>query len=178
VFFDRKWFVTSQGNSITRTVSAVQDGNILLYGTTGTNLIKFYQNSTASIEWEILTALWPMGDPIRDKQALKVGIEATLPSGFATFEAFIDSESQQSPAIIFQNSISWINNSNVVIQWQNSGGQNIGWITSSIPSGTDYFLYKYDARMYGKYLGITLMGTNVPFTINGFQLEHELRARF
>jgi len=32
--------------------------------------------------------------------------------------------------------------------------------------------------MYGKYLGITLTGDTVPFTINGFQLEHELRARF
>jgi hypothetical protein len=32
--------------------------------------------------------------------------------------------------------------------------------------------------MYGKYLGVTLTGTTTPFTINGFQLEHELRARF
>lgn len=178
VFFDRKWFITDQGSSITRTVSAVQDGNILLYGTTGTDLVKFYQDATEGIEWEIVSALWPMGDPIRDKQALKVGIEATLPAGFATFNAFIDSESQQSPAIVFQNSISWINNSNVVIQWQNSNGQNIGWTTLFIPSGSDYYLYRYDARMYGKYLGITLTGETTPFTVNGFQLEHELRARF
>ena len=41
-----------------------------------------------------------------------------------------------------------------------------------------YYLYRSDAKMYGKYLGLTLTGTTVPFTINGFQLEHELRARF
>ena len=178
IFFDRKWFFTSQGNSITRTAPAVITGNIIMYGTTGQDLIRFYQDSTAGIEWEVVSALWPMGDPIRDKQALKVGIEATLPAGFAAFDAFIDSESQQSPAIVFQNSIGWVNNSNVVVQWQNSSGQNIGWTMLFIPSGSNYYLYRYDARMYGKYLGITLTGDTTPFTVNGFQLEHELRARF
>jgi hypothetical protein len=38
VFFDRKWFITDQGDTITRTASAVIAGNILLYGTTGSNL--------------------------------------------------------------------------------------------------------------------------------------------
>jgi len=178
VFFDRKWFITSQGNNITRTVSAVQDGNILLYGTTGNNLIKFYQNSTSGIDWEIVSALWPMGDPIRDKQALKVGVEATFGTGFANMEVYIDSESQQSPAILFQNSISWTNNSNNVIPWINTSGTQIGWISISVPGGNSYYLYRYDARMYGKYLGLTLTGDTTPFTINGFQLEHELRARF
>ncbi len=178
IFFDRKWFFTSQGNSITRTASAVISGNILMYGTTGQNLIKFYQDSTTGIEWEVVSALWPMGDPIRDKQALKVGIEATLGTGFADFTAFIDSENQQSNAISFANSIDWINNSSQVVQWTNSSGTSIGWTSSTVTGGSDYYLYKSDAKMYGKYLGITLDGTTTPFTINGFQLEHELRARF
>jgi len=177
VFFDRKWFVTSQGNSITRTVSAVQDGNILLYGTTGTNLIKFYQNSTAGIEWEILTALWPMGDPIRDKQSLKVGIEATLGSASVILGAFIDSENQQSPVIDFSNTVLWLNDQNNPIPWINNSSIVIGWV-GGISATSGYFLYRADAKMYGKYLGITLTGDTVPFTINGFQLEHELRARF
>lgn len=178
IFFDRKWFITDQGSAITRTASAVQAGNIIMYATTGTDLIKFYADSTSGISWELQTALWPMGDPIRDKQALKVGIEATLGSGFADFSAFIDSENQQSPAITFANSIDWINNSNVVVQWTNTSGNPIGWTSSTVTGGTDYYLYRSDAKMYGKYLGITLTGETTPFTINGFQLEHELRARF
>ena len=94
IFFDRKWFFTSQGDTITRTAPAVISGNLIMYGTTGSNLIRFYNDSTDGIEWEISSALWPMGDPIRDKQALKVGIEATLTSGFANFECTIDSENQ------------------------------------------------------------------------------------
>ena len=178
VFFDRKWFFTSQGDTITRTAPAVISGNIIMYGTTGQDLIKFYQNTTSGIDWEVVSALWPMGDPIRDKQALKVGIEATLGAGFADFTAFIDSENQQSPAITFANSIDWINNSSQVVQWTNSSGAFIGWTSTTVSGSTDYYLYKSDAKMYGKYLGITLTGATTPFTINGFQMEHELRARF
>ena len=177
IFFDRKWFITDQGSSITRTVSAVQDGNILLYGTTGTNLIKFYQSSTAGINWEIVTALWPMGDPIRDKQALKLGVEATLGTASVILGAFIDSENQQSPIIDFSNTVLWLNNQNNPIPWTNNSSIVIGWV-GGVSATSGYYLYRADARMYGKYLGITLTGDTVPFTINGFQLEHELRARF
>lgn len=178
VFFDRKWFFTSQGSTIARTASAVITGNITLYGTTGQNLIKFYSDTTTGQDWEVVTALWPMGDPIRDKQALKVGIEATLTSGFANFDCIIDSENQVAPPIEFQNSIDWLNNTNTIIQWTNNNSVTIGWTSNFILGGNNYYLYKSDAKMYGKYLGITLTGDTPPFTINGFQLEHELRARF
>ena len=180
IFFDRKWFFTSQGSTITRTASAVIAGNINMYGTTGQNLIRFYNDSISGIDWEVITALWPMGDPIRDKQALKVGVEATLTSGYAGFSCFIDSENQQSPAITFSNSIAWFNNVGTNIPWINSSGSSvaIGWISNTVLGAGNYYLYRSDAKMYGKYLGLTLTGTSAPFTMNGFQLEHELRARF
>jgi hypothetical protein len=178
VFFDRKWFITSQGSSITRTAPATISGNIIMYGTTGTDLIQFYANNASGINWELETALWPMGDPIRDKQALKVGVEATLGGGFASLQAFIDSENQQSPAIDFANSVFWVNNIGTVIPWINNSSEQIGWTSQGGSVTSGYFLYRSDAKMYGKYLGLTLTGNTTPFTINGFQLEHELRARF
>jgi hypothetical protein len=178
VFFDRKWFVTSQGSTITRTASATLSGNILMYGTTGTDLIEFYSNNTTGINWELETALWPMGDPIRDKQALKVGLEATLGGAFASLQAFIDSENQQSAAIDFANTVFWVNNVGTVIPWINTSNEQIGWTSQGGSVTSGYFLYRSDAKMYGKYLGLTLTGNTTPFTINGFQLEHELRARF
>jgi hypothetical protein len=178
VFFDRKWFVTSQGSTITRTASATLAGNIIMYGTTGTDLIKFYSNTTTGIDWELETALWPMGDPIRDKQALKVGVEATLGGAFASLQAFIDSENQQSAAIDFANTVFWVNNVGTVIPWINNSSQQIGWTSQGGSVTSGYFLYRSDAKMYGKYLGLTVTGNTTPFTINGFQLEHELRARF
>ena len=178
VFFDRKWFLTSQGDEITHTVSSVQSGNIVLYGTTGDDLIRFYKDENTPVDWEVISALWPMGDPIRDKQSLKVGIEGTLTAANIQFLCYIDSENQQSPPISFQNGVIWLNNSSDPISWTNNSSIVISWISQFIQGADNYFLYRSDAKMYGKYLGLTLTGTTVPFTINGFQLEHELRARF
>jgi len=176
-FFERKWFFTNQLTDAYFVVPAVKDGFLNLYGTTGNNLYQFYEDAENPVNVEIVTALLPMGDPIRDKQALKVGIEATLGSEPIVLEATVDSERQVSPPIVFQNSILWINNSLQTVDWTNSLGIILSWITAQ-SGGAGYFLYKSDAKMYGKYLGMTITSTATPFTINGFEYEHELRARF
>ena len=91
--------------------------------------------------------------------------------------AFVDSENQQSPAITFQNTVLWINNLGNPINWVNNLSQVVSWLGPA-SSGAGYFLYKSDAKMFGKYLGMTITSTSTPFTINGFEFEHELRARF
>ena len=177
VFFERKWFFTNQLTDGYFVIPGVKNGFLNLYGSTGTNLYQFYEDTENPVEVNIETALLPMGDPIRDKQALKIGIEATLGEAPIILQAFVDSESQQSPAIDFANSVQWINNSAAVIDWTNSSSTIIGWVSGLSP-GAGYYLYKSDAKMYGKYLGMTITSEATPFTINGFQFEHELRARF
>lgn len=176
-FFERKWFLTNQLTDTYFVVPAVKSGLLNLYGTTGTDLYQFYSNSTDGVSIDIQTALLAMGDPIRDKQALKFGIEATLGTIPVLLTAFVDSENNQSPAITFANSILWTNNVGQFIDWTNNVGTIISWLgVASIGSG--YYLYRSDAKMYGKYLGLTVTADAAPFTINGFQFEHELRARF
>jgi len=176
-FFERKWFFTNQLTDVYFVVPAVKDGFLNLYGTTGNNLYQFYEDAANAVGVEIETALLPMGDPIRDKQALKIGIEATLGNVPILLTAYVDSESQQSPAIDFANTIFWVNNSLQTIDWTNNLSQVVGWITGT-SAGAGYYLYKSDAKMFGKYLGMTITSNATPFTINGFQFEHELRARF
>ena len=176
-FFERKWFFTSQLTDSYFVVPAVKSGFLNLYGTTGNNLYQFYEDPQNPVEVDIETALLPMGDPIRDKQALKIGIEATLGNVPILLTAYVDSESQQSPQIDFANTIFWINDSLQNIDWINDSLQVIGWLAGISP-GAGYYLYRSDAKMYGKYLGLTITSTATPFTINGFQFEHELRARF
>jgi hypothetical protein len=176
-FFERKWFFTNQLTDTYFVVPGVKDGFLNLYGTTGNNLYQFYEDADNPVNVEIVTALLPMGDPIRDKQALKIGIEATLGDEPIILEATVDSERQVSPPIIFQNSIFWTNNSLQNVDWTNTLGNILSWITSQ-SGGAGYFLYKSDAKMYGKYLGMTITSDATPFTINGFEYEHELRARF
>ena len=143
-----------------------------MYGTNGTNLLKFYGNTTATISSKIQTALDPMGDPIRDKQALKIGIEATLTQG-GTLEVTVDSETSSSPPYTLSNYVQWLNNFGNAIPWANATSTVINW-----GSNTGFVLYKTDAQQWGKYLGMTITSTSPGFTINGLEYEHELRARF
>jgi hypothetical protein len=172
VFFDKKWFITSQG-TFKYATSVPYLGIIYLYGTDGTNLVKCYANSTASISTTLLTALWPMQDTIRTKQALKFGIEATLTLS-GTINVTVDSETGSSPVYsLTNNSLGWINNAKAQVPWQNNSSQTIGWLTAS-----GYALYKSDASQYGKYLGLTVTSNSPAMVYNTFEMEHELRTRF
>ena len=172
VFFEKKWFITSQG-SLTYVTSAPVGGLINLYGVADKALYRLYGNSTASINSTIKTALMPMNDPIRTKQALKFGIEATLIQA-ATLSVTVDSESGSSPTYTLTNaSVNWLNNSGQVVPWINNSGTTIAWLASS-----GYYLYKSDAQQYGKYLGLTMTSSDPAFVVNTFEFEHELRVRF
>jgi hypothetical protein len=171
VFFEKKWFVTSQG-SLTYITSVPLAGLINLYGTTGTDLLRLYSNTSGNVASTIRTALMPMGDSIRTKQALKFGIEATL-SNVAVLNVTVDSETGSSPTYTLDNSVIWYNNSQATIGWQNNSNVTIGWLSSN-----GYALYKSDAQQYGKYLGLTLTSNSAGFIVNTFEFEHELRVRF
>jgi hypothetical protein len=174
VFFDKKWFLTSQG-TLTHVTSAPLAGGIALYGTGGTNLVKLYSNTTANISSNVQTALWPLTDIIRDKQALKFGVEATLTTP-GTISVTVDSQNNSSPVYTFTNTEVWQNNSYQAISWSNNSNQIIDWYGFVGTQG--YYLYKSDAQQYGKYIGLTITSPTPNFTINTFELEYELRARF
>ena len=171
VFFEKKWFITSQG-SLTYITSVPLSGLINLYGTTGTELYRLYSDSSGNVASTIRTALMPMDDPIRTKQALKFGIEATL-NNASTISVTVDSEAGSSPVYTLDNRVIWYNNSLAAIPWQNNSSATIGWITSN-----GYALYKSDAQQYGKYLGLTITSNSAGFVYNTFEFEHELRVRF
>lgn len=171
VFFDKKWFLTSQG-SLDYVVSLPVAGLINLYGVDDKDFYKLYNSSTATISSMIQTALSPMQDTIRTKQALKFGVEAILDQG-ATFTITVDSEMGSSPAYTLANFAQWINNASQIIPWINNSSVVIGWVTTN-----SYFLYKSDAQQYGKYLGLTLTSSDPGFVVSTFEMEHELRVRF
>lgn len=172
VFFEKKWFFTSADNELKFVTSAPLGGRINLYGTNGNSCVQLYSNATANISSYVQTSLNPMKDPIRTKQALKVGVEATLTNA-AEITVTVDSETGSSPPVLLGQFIDWINNLSIVIPWTNNSSTVIGWY-----GGGGYALYKTDAKQYGKYLGMTVTSSNPAFVINGFEYEHELRVRF
>ena len=173
VFFEKKWFLTSQG-ALDYITSVPTAGVIRLYGTAGSSLFRLYANSTANVATMIQTALMPMGDPIRTKQALKFGIEAQLQASSTLFVS-VDNEqgTGATGAYTVDNTVTWLNNYYQPVTWQNNSLQTVGWETAY-----GYALYKSDAQQYGKYLGLTINSNSAGYTVNTFEFEHELRARF
>ena len=173
VFFEKKWFFTSQGDSLKLITSVPSSGQIYLVGTDGTNFYQMYGNSTAAISSTVSSALMSMGDPIRDKQALKFGIEATATnSSVVTVSTTVDSEKGSSPAYTLSSGVNWVNNNFTIIPWVNNSNATVYWTTSG------YTLLKSDAQQWGKYLGLTISSSSPNFVINGMEFEHEMRARF
>jgi len=171
VFFEKKWFFTSQGDSLQYVVSAPFQGVINLYGVDSKALYKLYGGGSANVSSTVQTALLPMSDPIRDKQALKIGIEATLTYS-GSLSVTVDSEVGSNPAYTLSSLASWTNYLGNTIPWTNNSSATIGWTNGG------YNLYKTDAEQWGKYLGQTVTATIPGIVIHGFQFEHELRARF
>jgi len=172
VFFDKKWFITSQG-TINPVAGSPVGGILKLFGVSGKNLYTMYQNATAPVNSTVQTALWLLTDPIRDKQALKLGVEATLTNG-GSINLTVDSESNSSPTYVLSNTSDWNNNSGTIIPWKNNANATINWLSGS----AGYYLYKSDAQQWGKYIGYTMTSNSSGFTYNTFELEFELRARF
>jgi hypothetical protein len=172
LFFEKKWFFTSNGNNLKYVTSAPLAGKINLYGTDGTSCVRLYADATSPINSYVQTSLNPMKDPIRTKQALKVGIEATLTNA-AEITVTVDSESGSSTPVLLGELVNWINNYSNVITWVNNSSAVISWY-----GGGGYTLYKTDAKQWGKYLGMTVTSSDANFIINGFEYEHELRVRF
>jgi len=173
VFFEKKWFITSQNNSLAYITSVPVLGKIGLYGTDGKTLYRLYNDSSNTIASIVQTALLPMDDNIRTKQALKIGIEGTNTNAAANLNVTVDSEAGSSPTVVLTSTVGWQNNASQIVQWANATGTIIGWTT------TGYSLFKSDAKQYGKYLGMTIQSSSTPgFVYNGFEFEHELRVRF
>jgi len=171
VFFEKKWFITSQG-AISYVTSVPVSGTINLYSNISTGLYRMYASSTSAIASTIRTALLPMGDNIRTKQALKFGIEVSANAG-SGITVTTDSETSSSPSVTLFNSATWINNLGVAVSWINNSSQAVIWTL-----GGNYYLYKSDAQQYGKYLGLTVTTTAPGLVFNTFEFEHELRVRF
>ena len=118
-----------------------------------------------------------MGNVIRDKQALKWGVEAILGSTFGNnLNVVVDSETTSAPSTAVNNFtyVTWTNNSGVTVPWVNNSIATVYW--GNPISG--YYLYKYDAQMWGKYIGLTITSTSPNYIISGMQYETELRAKF
>ncbi len=169
VFFDSKWFFTSQG-SLTFISPASINGVLSLWGTTGTDVTPLYSNTTATIATTIQTGLYALDNPIFDKQMNRAGLEYT-PSVASTVQLQVDTEvASQVQTLTGSNSLIWYNNSGVEIDWRNNLNQEIDWFSTGFLLVSDYF------DIVGKYIGFTVTCNDPALVVNGILCEYEQRA--
>jgi hypothetical protein len=170
VFFDGKWFLTSQGDSLRFVSPATIDGVLSLWGTSGTDLRMLYADSEASIESMMQTGLYDLGNPIFDKQTITAGVEYTAPAA-ASLTLQVDTESDTVAVnSAAGSSLTWYNASGNEITWENNAAQEITWIT------TAFLLDYFPASVVGKYLGATVTSSSPQLVLNGTLIEYVRRA--
>ena len=173
IFFEKKWFLTSQGDAVSHMAPLSYAGRQEIYAANGDQLIEFYTDSKDQIATTIQTALLSMDDPIRTKQALKFGIEAISGYNGTVLDVTVDSERGSSQTYVLADSVDWLNLLGNTVPWVNNSNNEIAWIYSS-----GYTLFKSDAAQWGKYLGLTVTSNSAGTVYNTFEFEHELRVRF
>jgi hypothetical protein len=170
VFFDNKWFFTSQGDSLSFIAPASIDGVLSLWGTSGTDLRMLYADSSAPIDAMLQTGLYDIGNPIFTKQVITAGIEYTAPAAASlTFQ--VDTESQTTSVNSTTGSVlTWYNDSGNEIDWRNDTNQEITWVA------TAFLLDYFPAAIGGKYLGSTVTSSSPMLVINGILMEFVKQA--
>ncbi len=169
VFFDGKWFLTSQG-ALTYVSPASINGVLSIWGTTGTDIRPLYSNTTATIATTIQTGLYDLGNPIFDKQINRAGLEYTAP-GIASMTLEVDTEENvQQQTLTGGNQLIWFNNSGQQIVWVNNGNNTITWLA------TGFLLLSAFYDLVGKYLGFTVTSNSPGVAVNGILSEYQQRA--
>jgi hypothetical protein len=168
VYFNKKWFVTSQSGSLT-TMATSHSAADALYAVDTSSIYKVFGNTTASISQKIQTALWDFGDFIPNKQSLRIGVEGTLPATAGSVTATCDTEvGSVSPSVPFAQafSMTWYNSGGSVFSWLNSLGAGFTWLIGG------YVWFQGDVETTGHYLGITVTSNTAVNVYNGLQLQY------
>lgn len=170
LLFDGKWFLTSQGDSLSVIAPASINGVPSLWGTSGTDVRQLYSNTTATIATTMITGLYDLGNPIFDKQLIRAAVEWTAPT-LATITVQLDTETiSERNSFASDSAILWTNNSDQPIVWVNTATQTIAWLSNSFVVADGSF------ALVGKYLGATITANYPGIVINGTLMEYARRA--
>jgi hypothetical protein len=145
-FNGKKWFITSQGNSLAAltTASTLASGMNLTFATSASDITQILSNATAPVAFTLRTALSHHGNPLQRKKTIRGGWAITGgSSNTITVEMDSDEASQ-------------------------SGSQSI------IAAFFAYFFANNPGNVSGRYLGATITGSApVGLTVTNVGIEYQ-----
>jgi len=171
VYFDKKWFVASQGSTLRFIWTVSISGVDTLFGSDGQNVYQCFGNTSGNVSWKMVSKLFDDQVPYQDKQVTKFGVECTLPATVSQLTASMDSESQsQSYTLATTSYATWVNNSGATVLWTNNSSSVVSWLA------TGYTWFRQDVSMIGHYYGVTVTSTTPSFLIQGMMWQFEKRS--
>lgn len=169
--WDNKWWFSNYG-AITILIPVILDDVSTIFAYKGNKLYKLFSRTDRAGTSKFMTALWPMEDPLQDKQVIRAGVEVKMTSVTSQLQLSADTPNISIP---LQNtaafgSVSWINDSNSIIQWQNNALSVVTWFTGQ------FLLYSGSAPGgYGKYVGLS-GSWQAQYTLQGCYMDYKLGA--
>ena len=184
VFFNNKWFVTSQGNDLTL-ISGEENGGLQnLYGSDGTNLYQLFQNATGLVPWKMQGAYLDQKDASVTKEVNAFGFEMDIGQVNGTVTFTLDVLQNDAPYYDTQafdinvtGYATWINNAGNIATWQNNALATIPWLVNS------YFMQMQDTSInggtiFGKYFGCTMQSSDVTGSISSMMARYIYREQW
>lgn len=171
MYWDNKWWFANFG-AVTILVPVTITGVQVLYGYVGNKLYQLFSRTDQAPPFAFQTALWPMEDPIQDKQVIRAGIEVQFTTLTAPLALSADSVNGNTPmpSVSTVGFVSWINNNGNIVSWKNNSSDIVNWFTGQ------FLLFDSSAPgMYSKYVGMSGSGQG-QLTLGGVYMDYKLGA--
>lgn len=171
-YMNKKWFVISQGNSLSFISTVVINGITETFATSGADVTQIIQDENVDVNIILRTALTAHGNPVQSKRTTRYAI-AQLVTANNSLTLLVESENN-SQTIGYNTVLNtqWTNNAGQVVQWQNNSSANVNFF------GPGYIYQTGQATVSGAYLGATLSGSVSNYALNAIMLEFEMRNLF
>lgn len=177
-FMNKKWFVMSQGNSLSFIATVKTTLINETFATSGDDVTQIVEDTSGMISIKLSTSLTSHKQPYMAKRSYRYGIAQT--TGADNNLQFLI-ESERNTITIGYNIVNFL-------QFINAGGQNINFVNNTGNpinfTGGGGFLYIAGnpsaelGSVSGTYLGMTIQGTVTQFSLNSLMLEYEATTAF
>lgn len=175
-FADKKWYTISQGNSLAFIVNGITGSMFKAYGTSGQDITPLLADANTAVAITLQTSLTSNGEPMIGKTFGRCAVAQSV-GNTSTLNLLIQSENTISASINYSisNVLNFVNNSGGALQFINAGGGNLNFITNAAG-----FFYRHfnPGAVQGVYLGATLTGNVINFTLNSIILDYEEKGAY
>jgi hypothetical protein len=174
MWWDGKWWFANYG-ALTFVFSAYAQNQVSLFGLKGNKLYQLFFDPNSSPDTEFVGPLWDMDDPIRGKEVIKAGIEASVLGTYGQINLNLDTATSSKPLTTSGSlgSINWQNNFGVSVTWLNNSAAAVSFFTPG------YILFAGAAPGgFSKYVGLSGTTTGTQYQLSALMMDYAFTNRW